>query len=223
MSHTKEYQKKYRDEHKEACKRWSKKWYLKNKKEHNKKGKIWRENNKDKVRLYQKEYYLKNRVRCVEKNKRTYKTWIDKNRERKRVLTRLSYHKFIEKRRVGAMNSYYKNNERDRRKKRRKIDSLYKLRESCRSRVYCFLKNKRLTKKYHFSEYIGCNVKSLKIHIEKQFMRGMTWRNHGKWHIDHIIPLSSAKTEEAIYKLCHYTNLQPLWAKDNLIKGNKIL
>jgi hypothetical protein len=51
----------------------------------------------------------------------------------------------------------------------------------------------------------------------------MTWENQGKWHIDHIIPLSSAKTEKEMYKLCHYTNLQPLWAFDNLSKGSKIL
>lgn len=51
----------------------------------------------------------------------------------------------------------------------------------------------------------------------------MTWNNYGKWHIDHIIPISSAKTEEEVIKLNHYTNLQPLWAKDNLKKGNKII
>jgi hypothetical protein len=53
----------------------------------------------------------------------------------------------------------------------------------------------------------------------------MNWENYGQfgWHVDHIIPLSSAKTEEEIYKLSHYTNLQPLWAQDNLKKGNKIL
>ena len=51
----------------------------------------------------------------------------------------------------------------------------------------------------------------------------MTWENHGHggWHIDHIIPLDSALSEEELYKLCHYTNLQPLWAKDNIRKGNK--
>lgn len=51
----------------------------------------------------------------------------------------------------------------------------------------------------------------------------MSWGNYGDWHIDHIIPLSLAKTEEETYKLCHYTNLQPLWAKDNLTKGNKLI
>ena len=51
----------------------------------------------------------------------------------------------------------------------------------------------------------------------------MSWDNYGDWHIDHIIPLSSAKTEEEIYKLAHYTNLQPLWAEDNIKKSNKIL
>jgi hypothetical protein len=51
----------------------------------------------------------------------------------------------------------------------------------------------------------------------------MSWDNYGSWHIDHIIPLSSAKNIEEISKLCHYSNLQPLWASNNLSKGNKII
>ena len=51
----------------------------------------------------------------------------------------------------------------------------------------------------------------------------MCWENRNEWHIDHIIPLSSSKTEEDVFKLCHYTNLQPLWVNENLQKSNKII
>ena len=68
---------------------------------------------------------------------------------------------------------------------------------------------------------IGCTPQELKIYIEKQFLSDMSWVNvlNGKIHIDHIIPLSSAKTEADVYRLCHYTNLQPLWAEDNISKN----
>jgi hypothetical protein len=80
-----------------------------------------------------------------------------------------------------------------------------------------------ITKKNKTFDIVGCNPLQLKEHLEKQFVDGMTWENKGDWHIDHIIPLSSAKTEDELYKLCHYTNLQPLWAIDNIKKGKKIL
>jgi hypothetical protein len=83
---------------------------------------------------------------------------------------------------------------------------------------------KYITKKTQTTfEIIGCTPQELKEHLEKQFVDGMGWENRCEWHIDHIIPLSSAKTEEELYQLCHYTNLQPLWAIDNLKKSNNIL
>ena len=71
---------------------------------------------------------------------------------------------------------------------------------------------------------IGCDWEELKHHIESQFQDGMSWDNWSKdgWHIDHIIPLASATNEDEMYKLNHYTNLQPLWSVDNLHKGNRI-
>jgi hypothetical protein len=80
-----------------------------------------------------------------------------------------------------------------------------------------------ITKSNSSLKIIGCSPLFLKEYIENQFIQDMSWEKFGKYiHIDHIIPLSSAKTEEEIYKLCHYTNLQPLWAEDNLKKSNKI-
>lgn len=69
---------------------------------------------------------------------------------------------------------------------------------------------------------LGCSIEFLKKHIELQFNNGMSWDNYGPkgWHVDHIIPLSRATSIEEIEKLCHYTNLQPLWWYDNLSKSD---
>ena len=89
--------------------------------------------------------------------------------------------------------------------------------------ICSFQKLNKISKKNKTFDIVGCNPIFLKEYIESKFTNGMSWDNRHMWHIDHIIPLSSAKTEEEIYKLCHYTNLQPLWIKENLSKGSKIL
>ena len=70
---------------------------------------------------------------------------------------------------------------------------------------------------------VGVTYNYFKEYLESKFLEGMTWENRGEWHIDHIIPLSSAVSKDDLIHLCHYTNLQPLWAIDNIKKGNKIL
>ncbi len=97
----------------------------------------------------------------------------------------------------------------------------YKLSIFIRNSLNRSIKNKRINKNNKSFQYIGCSLEKLKYHIESQFLEGMTWDNHGDWHIDHISPLASAKTEEDIFKLNHYTNLQPLWEKENLQKSSK--
>jgi hypothetical protein len=106
---------------------------------------------------------------------------------------------------------------------KRKSDILFKLKQVLRHRIYIYLKRKEKNKKFKSIELLGCSSSFLKEHIEKQFQLNMTWDNYGDWHIDHIIPLNSANSEEELFKLCHYTNLQPLWAYDNLSKGCRIL
>jgi len=79
-------------------------------------------------------------------------------------------------------------------------------------------------------KYIGCTRDELRQYIEMQFKPGMSWDNYGRsgrraWHVDHIIPLASfdLSKEEERHKAFHYTNLQPLWAVDNMKKGNRIV
>lgn len=134
---------------------------------------------------------------------------------------RLNKQKIRDLSKKEELNEYHKKYNKD----RRLSDPLFKLSCYLRARLWAALKSKSWDKNTHFVEYIGCSLEELKIHLEKQFQLGMSWENHtiDGWHIDHIIPLDSAKSEEELYKLCHYTNLQPLWADDNFKKGNKIL
>ncbi len=71
---------------------------------------------------------------------------------------------------------------------------------------------------------LGCSIEELRVRLEAQFQPGMTWDNWGRhgWHIDHIKPLASfdLTNREQFLEVCHYTNLQPLWATDNLSKGS---
>ena len=73
-------------------------------------------------------------------------------------------------------------------------------------------------------EYLGCTIEEFKDHIEKQFTDGMSWNNHGEWHIDHIIPVKYENpTLEDVIQRLHWTNTQPLWAGDNIAKGNRFI
>lgn len=120
---------------------------------------------------------------------------------------------------------YYQNNKNkinEYNKNKYKTDSLYKIGKLIRRRVYDYITKNNIKLSDTF-DIVGCSPEFLKEHLENQFKDGMSWNNQGEWHIDHIIPLSSAETEDEIYKLCHYTNLQPLWAEENLSKGSKII
>lgn len=108
-------------------------------------------------------------------------------------------------------------------KEKLKIDPLFKLGKMLRARLRDFLKNGNNFNKRQTADYIGCTMEQLKVHIEKQFKDGMTWENHAElWHLDHIIPLAHAKTEDQLYELARWTNLQPLTILKNL-KKNKHL
>ena len=106
-------------------------------------------------------------------------------------------------------------------KERRHNDPLYKLECMLRHRIWQALTT-HYSKNKKTIELLGAEISIVKEYLKNQFQNGMNWENHGKWHIDHKIPLISAKSQEEMEKLCHYTNLQPLWAEENLRKGSKI-
>lgn len=101
-------------------------------------------------------------------------------------------------------------------------DPLFACAHSLRGRMAEALRRGGFRKNSSISDILGCSWCDFKAHIESKFVEGMGWTNRGRWHLDHIIPLSSAKTEEAMLLLGHYTNIQPLWAEDNLAKRDKM-
>ena len=111
-------------------------------------------------------------------------------------------------------------------KRRKKTDIQFKLSLSLRGRLASHLRRKHIEKLGSSVKQLGCTVADLISHLEKQFLPGMTWENHGVtgWHIDHIKPLTSFDlTDPEQFKIAnHFSNLQPLWAADNIRKGNKI-
>jgi hypothetical protein len=162
------------------------------KKEYNKR---YREKHRDKLNEYSKNWRYEN----VDKMKEQRKLYYQENKE---DIVKKNY-------------EYCKN--------RKKSDSLYKLSIGIRSLILISFKNQFTTKSKKTIEILGCSFEEFKLHLESQFDDKMNWKNQGTyWHMDHIIPISSAETEEDVYRLNHYTNFQPLYWEDNLRKSNKI-
>jgi hypothetical protein len=167
-----------------------------------------------------KSYYEKN----SEKIKLTVSEYRKNNPDKIKEIKKIIYER--DKLRILKVNKTYRDNNKEKRneyqRNRKLTDPIFKLKHLINSRMRVFLKSRNLQKNNKTFEIIGCDPHTLKNHLEKQFKDGMSWENQGEWHIDHKIPLSSGKTEKEVLMLCHYTNLQPLWAIDNMKKGSKL-
>lgn len=106
---------------------------------------------------------------------------------------------------------------------KRKTDDIFRFNSNIRGLIYQRLSNKGYKKNSKTAKILGCDFDTFKLHIERKFTNGMSWSNYGKWHLDHIYPISKATSEEMALQLNHYTNFQPLWAKDNISKKDKIV
>ena len=187
------YQKVYREEHKEQKAAYNKAYHQENKEKVSAQQKVYHQENKEKRAAYKKVYNQENKEQRAAYNK--------------------AYRKENKENAAAYLRERYKN------------DPNFKMRTLLRNRLRKVLKGN--TKTGPTMKLVGCTVAELWLHIEGLFEPGMTRENNGNgegfWHLDHKIPCCSFDfSDPEQQKICfHYTNLQPLWCKDNLAKGAK--
>lgn len=203
--------KAYRERNKEKIRKRQKiaykKYYEANREKIQVTHKDYNESNKDKIKKQRHEYYKRNKRKILDYNR----DWSKKNKE------------YLKEKRKSYDKEYYKANKEKRfeyQKNRKKTNLQFKLSCAIRSRLYTSIKDK--SKIGSAVKDLGCSVEELIIYLESKFELGMSWDNwkHDGWHIDHIKPLASfdLTNRKQFLEACHYTNLQPLWAKDNFSK-----
>jgi len=209
------------------------------------KNKIYRENNKEIISEKRKnnrnlnyfnERYLNNKTEMLEYFKERY------NKNKEHILEyQKKYYKENKNKIQKTKNKWYINNKENilerqnhNHKLRKKNDILYKLKILIKNNIKNSLNSKNIIKENRTHEILGCSIDEFKRHLESQWESWMNWDNYGNpkdgifepnktWDIDHITPTSSAKTEEDLLKLNHYTNLQPLCSHYNrFIKRDNI-
>lgn len=187
--------------------------------------KQWHIRNRPRKLKYMRRYREENREATIQatrkwraenpaKSAASKQSWADRNKE-KVIATKRNYEaKHADRIRVSA---------RERAAHRRETDLNFKLRERLRGQVYSALKRCGAVKAARTAALIGCDIQFLRGFLEARFLPGMTWANHGKWHIDHRIPCAEFDLREpAQQRQCfHYSNLKPMWGPDNIKKGAK--
>ena len=166
----------------------------------------WRNRNRDHYRKMKNEYYHKNK----EKNKQWHKKWRDSHKEQ--IKKSAKRYRIENKEKINQSHV-----------NRLRNDPVYKMKEQTRNMLRYALRSKGHHKTSRSADILGCDLDFFCEYLFK------TWeKNYGRpwdgepYHIDHITPLATAKTEEDIIKLCHYTNLQMLTPEDNMAKSDKV-
>lgn len=206
----KEYDKEYRKNNVEKIKEGRKRHYEANKLKIKEYKKTYHKENKQKIADKNRQWYLNNREYALKKSSEYSKEYYKLNKEKITQKINSPEHKAIK----NARHS-----------KRLKTDPIFAITCRLRSRLNNVLRSSKTLKNNPTLDYIGCSLEELKQHLESQFQEGMTWDNRKLWHIDHIRPCASfdLTDKDQIYQMMNYTNLQPLWAADNLKKHAKYI
>jgi hypothetical protein len=197
--------------------------------------KKYHDKNKNNITYKEKRRLASQKHRTTEVYKSTWKEHYSKTKERRKQLVQEHRLKNIEQYKEKAKNNYQQNKERYRKQgkeyynnnkkrlqnielQRYHSDPITNLKHNLRISLNRALQY-GATKNNKALRYLGCDIDTFKRYIEAKFETGMSWLNRGEWHIDHIIPLAKINNGYTLEQLCHYSNLQPLWKKDNLIKS----
>lgn len=201
-------------------------WKKRNPEKVREQGRRWRKKNSSRLRIRQKLWRKNN----PEKSRSYSRNWRLKNLEK--VKARDAQYKKANRAKIVITERAWQERNRERlcrqRRERRKIrlkDPAFRLERNLRKRVYSAVRG-RTIKSDQTAALIGCSFSNLRLYLARQFQPGMSWENYGPvWHVDHIKPCAKFDlTDPEQQKACfHYTNLQPLWASDNLRKGAKSL
>lgn len=174
--------------------------------------------------VFRRAYYAANKEKLLADNK----AYLQEKREQVQAQRKASYAANREK--IIERNLAYRaaNREAHRARvsrnaiKRREADPVYAMRQRVSALISVRLRAGGYTKKSRSHEILGCGWDEFKVHIERQFLKGMTWANRGEWQLDHVVPISTAKTEADVLALSHHTNLRPLWREMNRAKSDEI-
>jgi hypothetical protein len=167
--------------------------------------KSWKLKNPDKVKQQRKNYYILNKEDQINYTI----NWRLNNPDKVKIYQKNTENRETRKNYVKEYKKYYKS----------KNPHVY----AWRSILNNVLNRFNIKKNNKTIELLGYSAQDLKEHLESKFLEGMSWDNRNEWHIDHIIPVSSFDKSEKMSVVNSLDNLQPLWAKDNLSKGSKII
>jgi hypothetical protein len=172
----------------------------------------YRAKHREKMLPVHKAYYHANKEKAAERSKR----WHEANPDYRKTHFQKYYHANRDK--IKATKRVYG-------RKKRQTDPLFRLQSNLRARIHQALKSKK-PHSNRTMKSVGCTIEFLKGWLESRWQQGMSWDNYGNhgWHVDHVIPckvfdLSDLEQQKQCF---NYTNLQPLWAKDNLLKGHSL-
>ena len=219
----------YQEENKDRIEEYRKNYQINNREIIKEKKKIYREKNIEDILINNKIFYDENKKKLLQQKKDYYES--NKEIIKEKVMNRYNSQKndedFLEKKRINGRINCKKHRDNNKEKisqriKERKLkDPLFKLTDSIRTLLWVSINKMGFSKNGRTQEILGCSFEEFKIYIENLFQEGMSWENHGDWHLDHRTPVSWAKSESEVYDLNKYENFKPMWAFENMSKGNK--